>query len=248
MHISSFSALSLLFYSLVIIALIIIGRFIWVFGAVYFLPRFLFASIRKKDPYPPWQYPFIISWAGMRGGISLAAALAVPNLSLTVEGANSRDFIIFLVFCVIAATLLLQGLSLPWLLKKIGASKYGKREKYQEHLNELNARLQIIKEVLRWLDAYKKEIDQDKKLLKKVRLQRLEYEMHKTHLQERIELHYSEIKHSVKAELQEERFLIVQTIEIEKQYLFKLYQEEKISLEIRNRLLDRMDHRISHIK
>ena len=246
--ISSFSYTSLAFYGGIIVSVMIIGRFIWVYCAVYFLPRFLFPSILKKDPYPPWQYPFIVSWSGMRGGISLAAALAVPHMSLTVEGANSRDFIIFLVFCAITATLLLQGLSLPWLLKRIGIYKYGQQEQYKEHLDELGVRLQIVKEVLRWLDLYKKEIEQDKELLKKLRLQVLEYKMHKTHLQERIEKHKSETKHSAKAEAQEERFLTVQIIEVEKEHLFKLYREEKISLEIRNRLLDRMDHRISNLK
>jgi len=68
-------------------AVVIIGRFIWVYGAIRFLPRLLFPSIRKKDPYPPWQYPFILSWAGVRGGISLAAALAVPSFTgLKING------------------------------------------------------------------------------------------------------------------------------------------------------------------
>jgi hypothetical protein len=114
-------------------------------------------------------------------------------------------------------------------------------------LDELSARLHIIKEALRWLNEYKKESEGDKSLLKKVRLQILEYEMHKTYLQERIEKHDSTIKHNAKAEVKEEKFLIVQIIEVEKEHLFKLYNEDKITIEIRNRLLERLDHRISNV-
>ena len=52
-------------------------RFLWVFPATY-VPRLLSRRLRERDPYPPWQYPAMISWTGMRGAVSLAAALAVP--------------------------------------------------------------------------------------------------------------------------------------------------------------------------
>jgi CPA1 family monovalent cation:H+ antiporter len=73
--------------------------------------RYLFRSIRERDPYPPWQAPVVISWAGIRGGVSLAAALALPT------DFSDRDLIIFLTFCVILGTLVLQGLSLPALIR-----------------------------------------------------------------------------------------------------------------------------------
>ena len=64
-------------------------------------------SIREHDPYPPWQWPALISWVGIRGAVSLVAALALPN------GFPDRELIIFLTFTVIVATLVLQGLTLP---------------------------------------------------------------------------------------------------------------------------------------
>ena len=76
-----------------------------------YVPRLLFRSIRERDPYPPWQAPVIISWAGFRGAVSLAAALALPT---DVPG---RDLILFLTFAVILVTLVGQGLSLPWLIR-----------------------------------------------------------------------------------------------------------------------------------
>ncbi len=58
-------------------AAVIVLRIVWVPIFTY-VPRFLFRSVRERDPYPPWQAPVVISWAGIRGAVSLAAALALP--------------------------------------------------------------------------------------------------------------------------------------------------------------------------
>jgi len=95
---------------------VIVTRFVWVFPATY-IPRRLSRRIRERDPYPPWQYPALISWAGLRGAVSLAAALALP---LTINGGDSfphRSLIIYLGFCVILATLVFQGLTLPGVIR-----------------------------------------------------------------------------------------------------------------------------------
>jgi CPA1 family monovalent cation:H+ antiporter len=85
---------------------------IWV-PIMTYVPRLLFRRIRERDPYPPWQYPVVISWAGIRGAVSLAAALALP---INVPG---RDLIVFLTFAVILATLVGQGLTLPSLIRAL---------------------------------------------------------------------------------------------------------------------------------
>jgi len=91
----------------------IVARIAWVFPATY-LPRWFSARIRARDPYPPPGAVFIVSWAGMRGAVSLAAALSLePEFP-------ERDLIIFLTFCVIIATLVGQGLTLPWLVRRLG--------------------------------------------------------------------------------------------------------------------------------
>src|SRR4029078_5531828 len=71
-RISSIPLHDLLLYGTSVTLAVIIGRFFWVYVVVHYLPRILFPSILKKDPYSPWQYPFVTSWAGMRGAISLA--------------------------------------------------------------------------------------------------------------------------------------------------------------------------------
>lgn len=247
-NISSISSSSLFLYSIVIILTIIIGRFIWVFGAMYYLPRILFPSIRKKDPYPPWQYPFVISWAGMRGGISLAAVLAVPTLPIMIEGANSRDLLIFLVFGAIVATLLLQGLTLPWILKILGIRKLGEYEEYKEHITELSVRKYLVKAVLRWLKEYKEQIKDNPKLLERVKLYIQEYRMTKTLLKERIAQHGdSALEHDEQAEIEDETSTLLQMIEVERAELLRLWRKEKISLGLRNKLLERLDHRSKHL-
>jgi len=72
------STASLIGDAAIIAAVVIVTRLIWVPIFTY-VPRFLFRSIRERDPYPPWQAPAVIAWAGIRGAVSLAAALALPS-------------------------------------------------------------------------------------------------------------------------------------------------------------------------
>ena len=92
------------------------ARIVWVFPATY-IPRLISAEVRARDPSPPKKAVFVISWAGMRGAVSLAAALALP---LDPVAFPQRDLMIFLAFCVIIATLVGQGLTLPWLVRRLG--------------------------------------------------------------------------------------------------------------------------------
>ena len=106
-----------------ICAAVILIRLAFVFPLAY-LPRFLSRG-RERDPYKTWRIPLVLGWAGMRGAVSLAAALAIP---LTIDGGApfpGRDIIIFLASCVILATLVLQGLTLPFLIKLVGLEEDG---------------------------------------------------------------------------------------------------------------------------
>src|SRR3989449_3583884 len=118
----------LVWYALVIGLAVILIRILWVFPATY-LPRLLFKTIREKDPYPSWRHVTIVAWTGMRGVVSLAAALALP---LTIQNGSpfpGRDLILFLTFIVILATLVVQGLSLPLLIRWLGIEDDGAAEK-----------------------------------------------------------------------------------------------------------------------
>jgi monovalent cation/hydrogen antiporter len=97
---------------------VIVLRIVWVPIFTY-VPRLLFRSVRERDPYPPWQAPAVIAWMGIRGAVSLAAALALP------QAVPGRDLIVFMTFCVILVTLVGQGLTLPALIRVLGIEDDG---------------------------------------------------------------------------------------------------------------------------
>jgi len=103
--------------ALAIIAATILSRFAWIIPATY-LPRFLLPSLRRRDPYPPLAVPVAMSWAGMRGVVSLAAALALP------EQFPGRDFILATTFLVILVTVLVQGATLEPLVSALRLSEF----------------------------------------------------------------------------------------------------------------------------
>lgn len=138
----------LIWYAAVISLTVIVIRILWVFPATY-LPRLIFKSIRRRDPYPPWQYVAILAWTGMRGVVSLAAALALP---LTFENGTpfpGRDLILFLTFVVILVTLVVQGLSLPPIIRWLGVKDDGAADK-----EELEARLKANQAALARLNEF----------------------------------------------------------------------------------------------
>ena len=117
------SARELAFATIAVVATVVIIRIIWVYPATY-IPRMI-PKIRANDPYPPWQYPAIISWAGLRGVVSSAAALALPHEVDSGAPFPQRDLIVFLTFAVILATLVGQGLSIAPLVRRLGIQDDG---------------------------------------------------------------------------------------------------------------------------
>src|SRR5215510_2983193 len=97
---------------------VIVVRMLWVPLAAW-VPRFLSPTLRARDPMPPWQNLFIIGWTGMRGIVSLAAALALPLTTVAGTPFPFRAEIILSTFMVILVTLVVQGLSLPLLIRTL---------------------------------------------------------------------------------------------------------------------------------
>ncbi|MCB0930677.1 MAG: Na+/H+ antiporter [Mycobacterium sp.] len=94
-------------------------RIVWVYAFAY-LPRRLSAGIRERETAPTAAQVFVVAWAGMRGVVSLAAAFAVPLTTLSGAAFPGRPHIVFLTFVVVIGTLLLHGLTLPWLIRRLG--------------------------------------------------------------------------------------------------------------------------------
>ena len=105
-------------YGLAISAVLIATRFLCTFGASLFT-RFISRFITVADNNPGWKGPLIIGWAGMRGVVSLAAALSIPLLIAGDQPFPFRNLILFITFIVIIVTLVLQGLTLPWVIRKV---------------------------------------------------------------------------------------------------------------------------------
>jgi monovalent cation/hydrogen antiporter len=142
------SVQKLVSYALLISVAVILIRILWVFPATY-LPRLIFNRLRRHDPCPPWRHVTIVAWTGMRGVVSLAAALALP---LTVRDGSpfpARDLILFLTFVVIVVTLVAQGLSLPLLIHWLGIQDDRSMEKEERdaRLNANQAALARLQEI-----------------------------------------------------------------------------------------------------
>ena len=133
--------------AIVICATVILVRFAWVIPATY-LSRLLRGERQARDRTPRWQYVVIVGWAGMRGVVSLAAAFALPLALPTSQPFPGRNYILFFAFSVILVTLVLQGLTLPVLIKKLGVPRDAETDQ-EERL----ARLEANKAALEWIEA-----------------------------------------------------------------------------------------------
>jgi monovalent cation/hydrogen antiporter len=103
----------------VIVFSVIVLRILCAFPITY-IPRWLFPSVRERDPYPPWQYPAFVSWNGMRGAVTIAAALLIPLTTSSGAPFPARDLVVFFAFCVVLGTLVIQGLSMPAVIRLLG--------------------------------------------------------------------------------------------------------------------------------
>jgi CPA1 family monovalent cation:H+ antiporter len=138
--ISNYSGNSLFIWGAVISIVVILVRFLWVIPAAI-LPRIISKKIREKEKFD-YRNMIIFGWSGMRGVVSMAAALALPLMLNKTEAFPLRNLIIYLVFCVILSTLVIQGLTLPWLIKKL------KIERYSILAEEYEIRNKIVSETI----------------------------------------------------------------------------------------------------
>jgi monovalent cation/hydrogen antiporter len=149
---NEYTAGQLVSFALLTSLTVILVRMVWVFPATY-VPRWASRRIRDRDPSPSWRNVSIIAWTGMRGVISLAAALALPLQTASGVLFPDRDLIIFLTFCVILATLVVQGLSLPVLIRVLGLEDDHIGDKEETH-----GRVSIAEAALERLDEL---VDED---------------------------------------------------------------------------------------
>ena len=156
-----YSTGQLIAYGALVSAVVILIRPIWVFPGTW-LPRLLSERLRQRDPIPPWRHIVVVAWSGMRGVVSLAAALALPMAFRDGRQLPLRSLVIFLTFCVVLSTLVFQGLTLPVIIRSLGI-----RVRHDDK-DERNARLKLARAALQHLDKVAGQNPRHEKALKQV--------------------------------------------------------------------------------
>jgi Na+/H+ antiporter len=215
----------ILFATALVTAIIIVARFAWVYPAIY-LPRVLSKSLRARDPAPSWQWAFVLAFTGVRGAVSLAAALALP---FALDGGESfpyRDLILFVSFGVIFITLVGVGLGLPPVVRWLGIVQAGRAEYRAEHESEISARREALGAALKSLDA----ISDDRQLSDEVvKLLRARHETRVNQLPDSLDPD----KHDVSAT---GTGLTRELIAAERKFIHLMLRDGKITDEIRRRI------------
>jgi NhaP-type Na+/H+ and K+/H+ antiporters len=141
-RLSGHTAMQLLAYGALAGGTVILARILWVFP-------FTYLRSRERDPYPPWQNMAFVAWAGMRGAITIAAALAIPLTTDSGAPFPHRDLIVYLAFCVVLATLGLQGLTLPLVIRVLGLEDDGLnvKEEAKARIHAADAALARLEEL-----------------------------------------------------------------------------------------------------
>ncbi|MEO5889440.1 MAG: Na+/H+ antiporter [Ferruginibacter sp.] len=138
---------SLVLYGLAVSFIVIVVRFVWVVPAAL-IPRYLSKRIRETEPFD-YRNLVVFGWAGMRGVVSMAAAMALPLVLPDGRAFPHRNLIIYLTFCAILSTLVLLGFTLPWVVRKLGIKPYSiAAEEYEVRTNVVTETITHIEENL----------------------------------------------------------------------------------------------------
>ena len=218
----------------VVCAVVILARFAWVFPGAY-LPLLLIPPLRKRDPWPSWQSVFVIGFTGIRGIVSLAAALAIPFTTTAGEPFPGRDLILFLTFSVILVTLVGQGLLLPSVICWLGLQNDGTRERKQERSNEREARRLAVQAVIEKLEEIRTERGLTKEDLRPLHIRHNDRLKHVVHQSD------GDDGHRKTAELHDEIELLL--IGAEREAINKLFREGKLTDEARRKIERELDLR-----
>src|SRR3954452_1156778 len=139
------SPMTLAGYALAVSGVVVAMRVAWIFATRYLIR--LDRRYARNAPRVGWRPRLVVAWAGMRGAVSLAAALAIPLETDAGSAFPDRNLIIFLTFAVIFATLVLQGLTLGPLIRRLGITGDGDDEEIRARLAATTAALQRLDEL-----------------------------------------------------------------------------------------------------
>jgi Na+/H+ antiporter len=210
--------------TVLVTVIIIVARFAWVYPATYW-PR-LIRKVRERDPSPPWQWAFVIGFTGVRGAVSLAAALALPFALPGGPDFPYRDLILFVSFGVILITLVGLGSTLPLVVRWLGIGAAGRDEHVAEHEQEIAARREALAVALKSLDA----MTDDRELSEEVvKLLRARHEIRANQLPASLDPDAHEVTAQGTA-------LTRELIGAERKFIHRLLRDGKITDETRRRI------------
>jgi CPA1 family monovalent cation:H+ antiporter len=237
-RIGDYSMFELAISAAVVSVVVITARFVWMYPATY-LPHWLFPALKRRDPSPPWQWPFVLAFTGVRGIVSLAAALAIPFTTVNGQAFPYRDLILFLTFAVILVTLVGQGLMLPWVIRALGLAHVGRGERHTERAEEHMARRQAIGAAIERLDQLAAERHLSEEIVQPIRSQHRD---RLKHIKNR-----SDRDHSLRKliELSDEIEMLL--LAAERQKINELFRNGKLKDEARRRIERELDVREAHL-
>jgi CPA1 family monovalent cation:H+ antiporter len=221
----AFPLQDILLTTALVAVIVIVARFAWVYPATY-LPRLLSKHIRERDPAPSWQTTFVVAFTGVRGAVSLAAALALPLALPGGEGFPHRDMILFVAFGVIFITLVGLGSGLAAVVRWLGVTRDGHKEHVAEHEAEIAARREALDAALKSLDA----ITDDRELSDEVvKLLRARHEVRSNQLPDALDPDAHDVSAAGTA-------LTRELIATERKFIHILLRDGKITDETRRRI------------
>jgi monovalent cation/hydrogen antiporter len=228
-QLAGYSTGELIGWAVMVNLAVIVARFVWVFASLY-LPHLIQARIRGLDPAPSWQAKVVLAWSGMRGAVSLAAALALPLTTDAGAQFPNRELIVFLTFSVILGTLVVQGLTLPALIRVLDLE-----DDRSEEMEDTKARIHASEAALARLDEL---IDEDWVREDTAdRLRRL-YGFRRSRFQERID---EEADGSIEQRSSDYQRLLRELLDAERQAVLELRRERRISDDVMRRVVRDFD-------
>ena len=207
----------------------IVARFVWVFPATY-IPRWIWPPLARRDPSPPWQSVFLLAFTGVRGVDSLAVALAIPYALVNGLPFPHREMILFVTYGVIIVTLIVQGALLPATARWLGLTHLARQERENEIQAELAARVSALEAVEKRLDKVIAERELPDEVIE---LLRTRNESREQILPDNLQdgLAHMRLSASIKKEL----------IDAERDFIFQLLRDGKITDEARRRIEYELD-------
>ena len=194
------------------------------------MPRWVSPALARRDPSPPWQTPFFLAFTGVRGVVSLAAALAIPYTVLNGAPFPHRDLILFVTFGVIIVTLIGQGVMLPQVMRWLGLNSLAQQERENEIQAELDARVSALQEVEKRLE----------KLINERELPDEVIELLRTRNQSRSQILPGNLQDSLE-QMRSSASVKKELIDAEREFIYQLLREGKITGEARRRIEYELD-------